>query len=138
MASKPSSNSSVIGFIGLGAIGSPIARRLIEAGFELVVHDVRSQAMRPFTGRARLANSCAEVGEQAEVVFGCLPGEGAHREAILGVTGLVGARRVRLYVNLERWAKRYCSSSRGASSALELQRLTPRSRAAFHAPNREP
>lgn len=113
MASQPSSNCSVIGFIGLGAIGSPIARRLIEAGFELVVHDVRSQAMLPFTGRARLASSCAEVGEQAEVVFGCLPGEGAHREAILGTTGLVGARRVRLYVNL---------GTLGASLLLELER----------------
>lgn len=113
MASQPSSNSAVIGFIGLGAIGSPIARRMIEAGFELVVHDVRSQAMRPFIGCARLANSCVEVGEQAEVVFGCLPGEGAHREAILGTTGLVGARRVRLYVNL---------GTLGAALLLELER----------------
>jgi len=89
-----------IGFVGLGAIGLPIARRLAEAGFKLVVHDARSEAMRPFTGCAQLANSSMEVGEQAEVVFGCLPGAGAHREAILGPTGLARAKRVQLYVNL--------------------------------------
>lgn len=89
-----------IGFVGLGAIGSPIARRLAEAGFKLVVHDARPEAMRPFKGCAQLANSSMEVGEQAEVVFGCLPGAGAHREAILGPTGLARAKRVQLYVNL--------------------------------------
>jgi 3-hydroxyisobutyrate dehydrogenase-like beta-hydroxyacid dehydrogenase len=92
--------SESIGFVGLGAIGSPIARRLIEAGFKLVVHDVRPEAMRSFAGRAQLAHSSAEVGEQAQVVFGCLPGAGAHREAILGTTGLARAKRVQLYVNL--------------------------------------
>ena len=100
MASDPPPNRDAIGFIGLGAIGSPIALRLIEAGFNLVVHDVRSEAMRPFTGRAQLASSGTEVGERAEVVFGCLPGAAAHREAILGASGLAGGKRVQLYVNL--------------------------------------
>lgn len=92
--------SEVIGFIGLGAIGSPIARRLAQAGFNLVVHDVRPEAMRPFEGLARIANASAEVGEQAEIVFACLPGVNAHREAILGATGLARAKRVKLCVNL--------------------------------------
>jgi 3-hydroxyisobutyrate dehydrogenase-like beta-hydroxyacid dehydrogenase len=113
MTSQPSSNRDAIGFIGLGAIGSPIARRLIEAGFNLVVHDLRAEAMQPFSGRAQLARSSAEVGERAEVVFGCLPGAAAHREAILGAAGLIGANRVQLYVNL---------GTLGAPLLLELER----------------
>lgn len=100
MANPAVSHREVIGFIGLGAIGAPIARRLIEAGFNLVVHDLNPAAMRPFAASAQLVNSSVEVGEQAEVVFGCLPGASAHRDAILGATGLARAKRVQLYVNL--------------------------------------
>ena len=34
-----------IGFIGLGKMGFPMARRLIEAGHQLVVFDTRSDAV---------------------------------------------------------------------------------------------
>ena len=33
-----------IGFIGLGKMGQPMARRLIEAGHKLVIYDTRNDA----------------------------------------------------------------------------------------------
>ena len=36
-----------IGFIGLGNMGQPMARRLIEAGHTLVVYDTRNDAVAP-------------------------------------------------------------------------------------------
>ncbi|HKS86731.1 MAG TPA: NAD(P)-binding domain-containing protein, partial [Pseudolabrys sp.] len=36
-----------IGFIGLGNMGQPMARRLIEAGHKLIVYDTRNDAVAP-------------------------------------------------------------------------------------------
>ena len=49
-----------IGFIGLGNMGAPMARRLIEAGHKLVVYDTRNDAVAPFVALgAQLASSPA-------------------------------------------------------------------------------
>ena len=37
-----------IGFIGLGNMGAPMAKRLIEAGHKLIVYDTRNDAVAPF------------------------------------------------------------------------------------------
>jgi len=42
-----------IGFIGLGNMGAPMARRLIEAGHSLVVYDTRNDASRRSSRSAR-------------------------------------------------------------------------------------
>ncbi len=40
-------NEMDIGFIGLGNMGQPMARRLIEAGHKLIVYDTRNDAVAP-------------------------------------------------------------------------------------------
>ena len=70
-----------VGFIGLGAIGRPIAERLAAQG-EVVVYDLRDEALAPFHGRARIALSPADVAARSDVVFGCLSTLGADRSAI--------------------------------------------------------
>ncbi len=99
---RPASASALgpIGFIGLGAIGAPIATRLIEHGFELVVRDIRPEAFAAFDNRAQIAHSAREVGDAAEIVFGCLASLDSHRDALLGEAGLIRGSKVRLYVNL--------------------------------------
>lgn len=57
-----------IGFIGLGAMGGPIAANLQRAGHSLAVHDVR-----PVEGFDR-KNSAAEAAAGCEVLFTSLPG----------------------------------------------------------------
>ena len=50
-----------IGFIGLGKMGQPMARRLIEAGHKLVIYDTRSDAAAPLLALgAQLASSPAD------------------------------------------------------------------------------
>ena len=44
-----------IGFIGLGNMGQPMARRLIEAGHKLVVYDTRNDAVAPLVALGRAA-----------------------------------------------------------------------------------
>ncbi len=66
--------SDKIGWIGLGAMGGAMAKRVADAGFPLIVHDLRAEAMAPF---AESATSAREVGEQAEMLFVCLASEAA-------------------------------------------------------------
>ncbi|HRC88124.1 MAG TPA: NAD(P)-dependent oxidoreductase, partial [Thermoanaerobaculia bacterium] len=59
-----------IAFIGLGAMGTPMARRLIEAGYRLAGYDVRSEAVaRLVAAGGRGASSAAEAAQGAGVLI---------------------------------------------------------------------
>src|SRR5260370_7530754 len=63
-----------IGFIGLGKMGFPMARRLIEAGHQLVVFDQRKDAMNKLIALgAQGASSAKDVADRAETVLASLP-----------------------------------------------------------------
>ena len=53
-----------LAFVGLGAMGSPMAKRLVGAGFELEVFDVLEERTRPLVEMG--AVSAASLGEAAE------------------------------------------------------------------------
>jgi len=61
-----------IGFIGLGSMGGDQARELAKLQLDLTVYDVFPQALAKFEGRAKLADSMAEVGQDADVVGICV------------------------------------------------------------------
>jgi 3-hydroxyisobutyrate dehydrogenase len=82
-----------LGFVGLGAMGSPMAKRLASAGFELKVFDVFAERTRPLVelGAASAASpkEAAEGTEafvlmvaNAEQAEGALFGEGSAAEAL--------------------------------------------------------
>lgn len=59
----------VVGFIGLGQIGAPLATHLLDWPGGLVVCDVRPEATAPFAEKgATVAASPAEVGAQAQII----------------------------------------------------------------------
>ncbi|MGA9865574.1 MAG: NAD(P)-dependent oxidoreductase [Acetobacteraceae bacterium] len=89
-----------VGFVGLGAIGHPIAKRICNAGYPVVVYDIRAEAMRDFQGRAELATSPLDLADRVDVVLGCLASSESFRDAILGPRGIAAAGRVRAYVHL--------------------------------------
>ena len=61
MASKP----EAMGFIGVGVMGGRMARRLLESGFPLIIHDVNSAALKPLVKLGRkVARSPREVANQ--------------------------------------------------------------------------
>ena len=61
-----------IGFIGLGNMGFPIARRLVEAGHDVLAFDTRAEAVANLVG-ARAAASVREVADRTETVMASLP-----------------------------------------------------------------
>jgi 3-hydroxyisobutyrate dehydrogenase-like beta-hydroxyacid dehydrogenase len=91
----------LIGFIGLGQMGEPMSRRLRAAGYALVVHDVRVEAMDGLVAEgATAAASPAEVGDRAEVVLVSLPTPEVVRDVALGPDGLIHGGAIRTYVDL--------------------------------------
>ncbi len=96
------SRDRVIGFIGVGNIGNPMARQLIEAGHQLVIHDLRAEAMESLLELgAESAESCAEVAARCSVVFTSLPGPPEVEAAITGADGiLAGASPGDVHVDL--------------------------------------
>ena len=86
--------SEQIGFIGLGNMGVPMAGRLIDGGYSLVVNDIRHDAARPLLARgATWAASPAEVAAAAQTVITILPTSREVREVLLGAKGLLDALR---------------------------------------------
>jgi 3-hydroxyisobutyrate dehydrogenase len=77
-----------VAFLGLGRMGAPMAGRLSNAGFDLVVWS-RTRAHAEVLGdRAELARSPAEAGAKAEVAVTMLADGGALDEVVLGRDGL--------------------------------------------------
>lgn len=79
-----------IGFIGLGAMGKPMATNLIKKGFSLVVFDLISEKMKSLKALgAEGAASCREVAEKCSVVITMVPSSPHVKEAILGKNGVI-------------------------------------------------
>lgn len=87
--------SESIGVIGLGSMGGPIASRLMNAGFNCVVHDTTEARMQAFAAAgARTAQSPTEVADACEVVVCSLPSPEVSRNVALGEGGIVHGRSV--------------------------------------------
>jgi 3-hydroxyisobutyrate dehydrogenase-like beta-hydroxyacid dehydrogenase len=93
---------AVVGFVGVGRMGGPMASRLLDAGYELCIYDVSLEAMKPFADRgAQIAASPAEVASQAEIVLVSLPTPDIVREVALGGNaGIINGSKVRLMIDL--------------------------------------
>jgi 3-hydroxyisobutyrate dehydrogenase-like beta-hydroxyacid dehydrogenase len=79
-----------IGFIGLGKMGFPMARRLIGARHQLTVFDTRKEAMDKLMAMgAQAASSPKDVADRAETVMASLPSLQASLEVATGATGVI-------------------------------------------------
>ena len=81
-----------VGVIGLGKIGLRIADNLIKSGYRVVGY--RRHAMTEFASLGgKPADSPADVGAAADIVFSCLPSAQALDEVFQGPHGLVHSAR---------------------------------------------
>jgi 3-hydroxyisobutyrate dehydrogenase-like beta-hydroxyacid dehydrogenase len=93
------SENLTVGFLGVGAIGRPMAERLLDAG-PVAIADINADARAAFAGRTPIFASARELGDAADMVFACLPSARSYLEAIVSDEGLVAGRRVRYFVNV--------------------------------------
>ncbi len=91
----------VLGFVGLGRMGAPMAARLMDAGHDLAVFDTADAATAPLLARgARRCANPAEVASAAEVVLASLPTPDVVRQVALGEDGVLRGTRVTTFVDL--------------------------------------
>jgi 3-hydroxyisobutyrate dehydrogenase-like beta-hydroxyacid dehydrogenase len=90
-----------IGFVGLGKMGFPMARRLIEAKHQLVVFDTRKEAVDALVRMgAEAATSPKDVADRTETVMASLPSLQASLDVATGKGGVIEGKRVKRFVDL--------------------------------------
>src|SRR5215475_5861931 len=90
-----------IGFIGLGNMGFPMARRLVEAKHQLVVFDTRKDVLDQFVRLgAQAASSPKDVADRVETVMASLPSLQASLDVATGKGGVIEGTKVKRFVDL--------------------------------------
>jgi 3-hydroxyisobutyrate dehydrogenase-like beta-hydroxyacid dehydrogenase len=96
----PVSKDSLIGFIGLGRMGSNFAKRLVEAGWRLVVFDIDPQKRLALADRGCVAaEGASQVIRETDILFTSLPSSKAF-ETVAGESILPLARAGQVIVDL--------------------------------------
>jgi 3-hydroxyisobutyrate dehydrogenase-like beta-hydroxyacid dehydrogenase len=91
----PISNSARLGFIGIGNMGSRIARRLMDHGYTLMVYDSDYDKVSALeTHGAEVATSVADLARKSDVVLSCLTNDDAVRNVYLGADGILSNARL--------------------------------------------
>ncbi|MCZ7657566.1 MAG: NAD(P)-dependent oxidoreductase [Xanthobacteraceae bacterium] len=90
-----------IGFIGLGNMGFPMARRLIEAGHKLTVFDTQGQMVSRLTALGAVAaTSPRDVADRVETVMASLPAPDVVHAVATGADGVIAGKKVKRFVDL--------------------------------------
>jgi 2-hydroxy-3-oxopropionate reductase len=95
--------AEAVGFIGLGIMGRPMAENLMEAGYELVVHNRSPEKAEELAkeGNATAADSPREVAEACDTVITMLPDSPDVEAVVAGEGGVLeGIRDGALLVDM--------------------------------------
>src|SRR6187455_455068 len=93
--------SQMIGFVGVGRMGGPMAGRLLDAGHTLTVFDTSAEAIAPLKARgATVAGSAEDVASSAEIVMMSLPTPPIVQAVSLGDKGILRGSKVRTLIDL--------------------------------------
>jgi 3-hydroxyisobutyrate dehydrogenase-like beta-hydroxyacid dehydrogenase len=91
----------VLGFIGVGRMGGPMAQRLMDAGYGLHVFDTDAAAVKTLVARgAKAASSPADVASKADIVLVSLPTPPIVQAVALGEQGVAHGSAVRTLIDL--------------------------------------
>ena len=113
------SQNSTIGFIGLGAMGQLMARRLLNSGFKLIAYDhTSSKTTALVADGAMSAPSIRQLARKSDVIISCLPNDEAVLSVYQGPEGVLAC------------------ANRG-SIALEMSTISPDTSRILHRMGRE-
>jgi len=104
-----------LGFVGVGAMGSRIVRRLRDHGYQVTVYNrnrSKAEALLPYG--VSVAGSLAELRMSAEVILSCLSDDDAVRSVYFGNDGIL-------------------AGSRPGQVALEMSTVSPETSRELHA-----
>lgn len=79
-----------VGFIGLGSQGAPMARRIVEGGFDLTLWARRPASLEQYADTAaKVAHTPAELGAASDLVCLCVVGDDDVRQVLDGAQGVL-------------------------------------------------
>lgn len=94
-------SGQMLGFVGVGRMGGPMASRLLDAGYALSVFDTSADAVKPLAARgATVAASPEDVASAAEIVLMSLPTPAIVQTVALGDRGVARGSKVTTLVDL--------------------------------------
>ena len=112
---------AIIGFIGLGIMGRPMAKNLIKAGYKLVVYDKYAKFDDLVALGAEGAASNKEVASKSDIIITMLPNSPHVKEAILGAGGVAeGVRSGTIVVDMSSIAP---AASQEVGAALKAKNV---------------
>lgn len=79
----------MIGFIGLGIMGKPMAKNLLKAGYPLMVSDINRLAVDELVLCGAQAGSYRQIGSCCDVIFTILPNGSIVKEVLFGAEGVI-------------------------------------------------
>ncbi len=111
----------VLGFVGLGRMGGPMASRLLDAGHALCVFDTNPKALEPLVARgAKAVASPADVATVASTVLLSLPMPDIVQSVVLGEQGLVHGPAVRTVIDLSTTGPRVAALAAAGLTAKKI------------------
>ena len=88
------SQDLTIGFMGLGAMGQPMAARLLNSGFKLVAYDHTSCKTAALVLKGAVAApSVRQLARKSEVIISCLPNDEAVLSVYQGPEGVMASAK---------------------------------------------
>ena len=108
----------VIGFVGIGNMGAPMAQNLLKAGYPLIVYDLSEKAMESLTKvGAEKASSARDLASRSPIVITILPASPDVETVVLGPEGILeGAKPGDIVIDM--------SSSYPGSTKMLWERLS--------------
>ena len=91
-----------IGFIGVGIMGKPMAKNLIDAGYKLIAYDIIEKALNEIVEHgAERGTSPKDVAEKSDIIITMLPNSPEVKKAVLGENGVIeGVREGQILIDM--------------------------------------
>jgi 2-hydroxy-3-oxopropionate reductase len=79
-----------LGFVGVGIMGKPMAKNLIDAGYKVIVYDINKKALDEIVAHGgERGTSPKNVAEKSDIVITMLPNSPDVKAAVLGENGII-------------------------------------------------
>jgi 2-hydroxy-3-oxopropionate reductase len=91
--------SEALGFIGTGNLGGALVAALLKAGHPVTIFDTDQRVLAPLAAAgAKVAASPRAIGDEAAIVFACLPTPEVCETVALDESGVSAGKAIQIYV----------------------------------------
>lgn len=82
----------VVGWAGIGKMGAPMSRRVLDAGYKVAVYEPRPENRASIVARgATVAHTLRDLAAAARIIFLTIPNDAVLRDLVLAADGLADA-----------------------------------------------